>query len=71
MIDDDLVKPEAAPPATCTLVTVPLFHLSGLYACATMMLTVGAKTVYRCPHGLTPCTIRVVKPFTKSKMVSG
>jgi acyl-CoA synthetase (AMP-forming)/AMP-acid ligase II len=41
------VKPESDPPATCSLVTVPLFHLSGLYACATMMLTVGAKTVYR------------------------
>ncbi len=41
------VPPEANPPATCSLVTVPLFHLSGLYACATLMLTVGAKTVYR------------------------
>jgi len=41
------VKPEPDPPATCSLVTVPLFHLSGLYACATMMLAVGAKTVYR------------------------
>jgi len=40
-------KPEAEPPATCSLVTVPLFHLSGLYACATMMLAAGAKTVYR------------------------
>src|SRR4029453_17867491 len=29
------------------LVTVPLFHLSGLYAGCVMMLAVGAKTVYR------------------------
>ena len=29
------------------LVTVPLFHLSGLYAAAVMMLSIGAKTVYR------------------------
>lgn len=36
-----------APPATCSLVTVPLFHLSGLYAGAVMMLAVGAKTVWR------------------------
>jgi long-chain acyl-CoA synthetase len=41
------VTPEPDPPATCSLVTVPLFHLSGLYACATMMLAVGAKTAYR------------------------
>jgi acyl-CoA synthetase (AMP-forming)/AMP-acid ligase II len=38
---------EESPPATCSLVTVPLFHLSGLYAGATMMLSVGAKTVWR------------------------
>ena len=41
------VTPETNPPATCSLVTVPLFHLSGLYAGATMMLAVGARTVYR------------------------
>lgn len=35
------------PPAPCTLVTVPLFHLSGLYAAVIMMLSQGAKTVYR------------------------
>ncbi len=35
------------PPPTCALVTVPLFHLSGLYAGAVMMLAVGAKTVWR------------------------
>ena len=39
--------PETDPPPTCSLVTVPLFHLSGLYAGATMMLAVGAKTVWR------------------------
>jgi acyl-CoA synthetase (AMP-forming)/AMP-acid ligase II len=32
------------------LVTVPLFHLSGLYACAIMMLAQGIKTVYRAPR---------------------
>jgi len=43
------VAPAAAepPPPTCALVTVPLFHLSGLYAGAVMMLAVGAKTVWR------------------------
>jgi acyl-CoA synthetase (AMP-forming)/AMP-acid ligase II len=35
------------PPAPCSLVTVPLFHLSGLYAAVIMMLSQGAKTVYR------------------------
>ncbi len=35
------------PPARpCALVTVPLFHLSGLYAGAVMMLALGAKTVW-------------------------
>lgn len=34
-------------PPTAALVTVPLFHMSGLYANAVMMLAVGAKTVYR------------------------
>jgi len=34
-------------PPTCALVTVPLFHLSGLYAGAVMMMAVGAKTVWR------------------------
>jgi long-chain acyl-CoA synthetase len=41
------VPREEHPPPTCSLVTVPLFHLSGLYAGATMMLSVGAKTVWR------------------------
>lgn len=41
------VAREESPPAVCSLVTVPLFHLSGLYAGATMMLAVGAKTVWR------------------------
>lgn len=36
-----------APSLPCMLVTVPLFHLSGLYAAAVMMLSIGAKTVYR------------------------
>jgi long-chain acyl-CoA synthetase len=35
------------PPQNCALVTVPLFHLSGLYAGAVMMLAVGAKIVLR------------------------
>jgi len=35
------------PPPPCSLVTAPLFHLSGLYAAAVMMLAQGAKTVYR------------------------
>lgn len=42
-------EPGSAPPpsAICSLVTTPLFHLSGLYAAAIMMLAQGAKTVYR------------------------
>lgn len=41
--------PADAPPPLppCSLVTVPLFHLSGLYAAVIMMLSQGAKTVYR------------------------
>lgn len=35
------------PPPTCALMTVPLFHMSGLYTGAVMMLAVGAKTVWR------------------------
>jgi acyl-CoA synthetase (AMP-forming)/AMP-acid ligase II len=35
------------PLSPCSLVTVPLFHLSGLYAAVIMMLGQGAKTVYR------------------------
>jgi len=35
----------SAPPSM--LLTVPLFHLSGLYAGAVMMLAAGGKTVYR------------------------
>jgi long-chain acyl-CoA synthetase len=34
-------------PSPCSLVTVPLFHLSGLYAAVIMMLSQGIKTVYR------------------------
>ena len=36
-----------APEQICALVTAPLFHLSGLYAMAVMLLATGAKTVYR------------------------
>ncbi len=35
------------PPQACSLVTVPLFHMSGLFAAAVMMLAAGGKTVYR------------------------
>ncbi len=38
---------EADPPAHCALLTVPLFHLSGLHAGAIMNLSLGAKTVWR------------------------
>jgi acyl-CoA synthetase (AMP-forming)/AMP-acid ligase II len=38
---------EENPPPTCSLVTVPLFHMSGICAGAIMMLSVGARTVYR------------------------
>lgn len=46
------VAPADAPPPLppCSLVTVPLFHLSGLYANVIMMLAQGAKTVYRAPR---------------------
>jgi acyl-CoA synthetase (AMP-forming)/AMP-acid ligase II len=44
--DDPSAKPLDRP-ATASLVTVPLFHMSGLYANAVMMLAVGAKTVWR------------------------
>jgi long-chain acyl-CoA synthetase len=40
-------KPGGAPASPAMLVTVPLFHLSGLYSCCVMMLAAGAKTVYR------------------------
>jgi acyl-CoA synthetase (AMP-forming)/AMP-acid ligase II len=44
-------KQGLAPPSpvrpTCSLVTTPLFHVSGLFAGAVMMLQVGAKTVWR------------------------
>jgi long-chain acyl-CoA synthetase len=39
--------PEANPPATASLVTAPLFHMSGLHAGAILMLAVGGKTVWR------------------------
>lgn len=35
------------PPPNASLVTAPLFHLSGLYTAGIMMLSIGAKTVYR------------------------
>lgn len=34
-------------PPNCALVTVPLFHMSGLHSGAVMMLAAGAKTVWR------------------------
>jgi acyl-CoA synthetase (AMP-forming)/AMP-acid ligase II len=40
-------KPAPPPAAPCSLVTVPLFHLSGLYSGAVMMLATGGKTVWR------------------------
>src|SRR5439155_11050765 len=36
-----------APASPAMLVTVPLFHLSGLYSGCVMMLAAGGKTVYR------------------------
>ena len=44
---DAPAAPSDPPAAPCALVTSPLFHLSGLYALAVMMLATGAKTVYR------------------------
>jgi long-chain acyl-CoA synthetase len=41
------IPPETSPPATASLVTAPLFHLSGLHAGAILMLASGAKTVWR------------------------
>jgi acyl-CoA synthetase (AMP-forming)/AMP-acid ligase II len=41
------VPPEPSPPPPAALLTVPLFHMSGLHAGAVMMLAVGAKTVWR------------------------
>lgn len=38
---------EANPPERCALMTVPLFHVSGLHAGAVMNLGLGAKTVWR------------------------
>ncbi len=38
---------EADPPPLCALLTVPLFHVSGLYAGAVLNLGLGAKTVWR------------------------
>lgn len=35
------------PPTTCMLLTVPLFHVSGLYSGAIMMLAAGGKSVWR------------------------
>lgn len=39
--------PNPTPLSPAALVTAPLFHLSGLFAMAIMMLATGAKTVYR------------------------
>ncbi len=47
MLNPAAGKPSDPPVQTCTLVTVPLFHLSGLYAAAVMMLATWSKTVWR------------------------
>jgi acyl-CoA synthetase (AMP-forming)/AMP-acid ligase II len=41
------VQPPAVQYPLCSLLTVPLFHLSGLYAGAVTMLAAGGKTVWR------------------------
>jgi acyl-CoA synthetase (AMP-forming)/AMP-acid ligase II len=41
------IAPEPSPPPTASLVTAPLFHMSGLHAGAVLMLASGAKTVWR------------------------
>jgi acyl-CoA synthetase (AMP-forming)/AMP-acid ligase II len=41
------VPPEPNPPQPASLVTAPLFHMSGLHAGAVMMLAVGGKVVLR------------------------
>ncbi len=41
------VRPAEPTHPLCSLLTVPLFHLSGLYAGAVMMLAAGGKTVWR------------------------
>jgi acyl-CoA synthetase (AMP-forming)/AMP-acid ligase II len=38
--------PQAPSPANCTLMTTPLFHLSGLYTGAVTLLASGVKTVW-------------------------
>jgi acyl-CoA synthetase (AMP-forming)/AMP-acid ligase II len=43
----DGALPKGPPRPTCALVTTPLFHVSGLYTGAVMMLATGAKTVWR------------------------
>jgi acyl-CoA synthetase (AMP-forming)/AMP-acid ligase II len=40
-------QPEPNPPQPASLVTAPLFHMSGLHAGAILMLAVGGKTVWR------------------------
>jgi acyl-CoA synthetase (AMP-forming)/AMP-acid ligase II len=40
-------KPDAAAMEMSALVTAPLFHMSGLYAMAVMLLATGGKTIYR------------------------
>jgi long-chain acyl-CoA synthetase len=41
------VKPAAGAMEMSALVTAPLFHMSGLYAMAVMLLATGGKTIYR------------------------
>jgi len=48
MLDDAAGAPKSEPPPQqCSLMTVPLFHLSGLYSGAVLMLGAGGKTVWR------------------------
>ncbi len=48
MLDDAAGAPKSdPPPQQCSLMTVPLFHLSGLYSGAVLMLGAGGKTVWR------------------------
>lgn len=54
-------RPDPNPPSPCALVTAPLFHLSGLYAMAIMMLATGAKTVYRSGRFVPEDVLRLIE----------
>ena len=48
MLDEAAGAAKLEPPEQmCSLMTVPLFHLSGLYSGAVLMLALGGKTVWR------------------------